>query len=66
MSLRRCGRCAIPRLVRSISGALPEGEYIDLVRQAGFTQINVRRSHSSGSAAGVPVYSIQVSARKAS
>ncbi|HOW90952.1 MAG TPA: arsenite methyltransferase [Anaerolineaceae bacterium] len=49
-----------------ISGALPEGEYIDLVRQAGFTQINVRRSHSSGSAAGVPVYSIQVSARKAS
>jgi len=49
-----------------ISGALPEGEYIDLVRQAGFTQINVRRSASSGSAAGVPVYSIQVSARKAS
>lgn len=49
-----------------ISGALPEGEYIDLVKQAGFTEINVRKSTSSGSAAGVPVYSIQLSARKES
>ena len=49
-----------------ISGALPEGKYIDLVKQAGFRQINVRKSRSSGSAAGIPVYSIQVSARKES
>ncbi len=47
-----------------ISGALPEGEYIDLVKQAGFTEIKVRKSTSSGSAAGIPVYSIQLSARK--
>ena len=48
-----------------ISGALPESEYIDLVRQAGFVQIQVRASTSQGTSAGVPVYSIQLSARKA-
>ncbi len=48
-----------------VSGALPEQEYVDLVKQAGFGEINVRRSTSSGTAAGVPVYSVQVSARKA-
>jgi arsenite methyltransferase len=47
-----------------VSGALPEQEYVDLVKQAGFTDVNVRRSTSSGTAAGVPVYSVQVSARK--
>ena len=47
-----------------ISGALPEGEYVDLVRQAGFTDVTVRRSTSSGVSAGVPVYSVQLSARK--
>ncbi|MBN1665462.1 MAG: arsenite methyltransferase [Anaerolineales bacterium] len=47
-----------------ISGALPEGEYLDLVRQAGFRELSVRRSTSSGTSAGVPIYSIQVSARK--
>lgn len=47
-----------------ISGALPQQEYLDLVRQAGFTGISVRRSTSAGTSAGVPVYSIQVSARK--
>lgn len=47
-----------------ISGALPEGEYLDLIRQAGFRDIRVRRSTSSGISAGVPFYSIQVSAKK--
>jgi len=47
-----------------ISGALPEEEYLDLVAQAGFTDVAVRRSTSAGTSAGVPVYSVQVSARK--
>jgi ubiquinone/menaquinone biosynthesis C-methylase UbiE len=47
-----------------ISGALPEAEYIDLVKQAGFKDVSVRRSTSSGTSAGVPVYSVQLSARK--
>lgn len=47
-----------------ISGALPEAEYIDLVRSAGFSKISVRRSTSHGIASDVPVYSIQVSAKK--
>lgn len=47
-----------------ISGALPEAEYIDLVKQAGFTDVSVRRSTSGGQALGVPVYSVQLSARK--
>lgn len=47
-----------------ISGALPEPEYLDLVKQAGFKDIDVRRSTSAGISEGVPVYSVQVSARK--
>ena len=47
-----------------ISGALPEGEYLDLVRQAGFRDIQVQRSSTSGISAGIPFYSIQVSAIK--
>jgi arsenite methyltransferase len=47
-----------------ISGALPEAEYVALVRQAGFTDVSVRRSSSSGVSAGVDVYSVQLSARK--
>lgn len=47
-----------------ISGALPEQEYVDLVKQAGFKDVSVRRSTSSGASAGVPVYSVQVSAKK--
>ena len=49
-----------------VSGALPEQEYVDLVRQAGFMDVTVRRSTSSGTAAGVPFYSVQVSAKKQS
>jgi len=47
-----------------VSGALPEAEYVDLVKQAGFRDVTVRRSTSAGISAGVPVYSVQVSARK--
>lgn len=47
-----------------ISGALPEGEYVDLVKQAGFKDISVRRSTSSGTSAGIAIYSVQLSARK--
>ncbi len=47
-----------------ISGALPEQEYVDLVRQAGFQDVQVRRSTSAGISEGVPIYSVQVSAVK--
>ncbi len=47
-----------------VSGALPEQEYVDLVKQAGFVDVTVRRSTSGGTAAGAPVYSVQVSAKK--
>jgi len=47
-----------------VSGALPEQEYVDLVKQAGFVDVIVRRSTSSGTAADVPIYSVQVSAKK--
>jgi SAM-dependent methyltransferase len=47
-----------------ISGALPEQEYVDLVKQAGFNDVTVRRSTSAGVSSGVPVYSVQVSAKK--
>ena len=47
-----------------VAGALPEREYLDLVEQAGFTEVTARRSTSSGSVGGVPVYSLIVSARK--
>lgn len=49
-----------------VNGALPEQEYLDLVRQAGFTEIAAQRTLSSGQIAGVPVYSLAVSARKRS
>jgi ubiquinone/menaquinone biosynthesis C-methylase UbiE len=47
-----------------ISGALPEQEYLDLVAQAGFEQITLRRKTSAGTYAGVTIYSVAVSARK--
>lgn len=48
-----------------VFGALPEAEYLDLVAQAGFTDLRVRRSASMGGIGGVAVYSVIVSARKA-
>jgi ubiquinone/menaquinone biosynthesis C-methylase UbiE len=47
-----------------VTGALPEQEYVDLVAQAGFRDIRVRRSPASGTTAGVPIYSAYVSAVK--
>jgi len=47
-----------------VSGALPEGEYLDMVAQAGFGDVAVRRSATAGELNGVPVYSVIVSARK--
>ncbi len=47
-----------------ISGALPEEEYVDLVKHAGFVDVSVRKSSSAGTSEGVSVYSVQVSARK--
>ncbi len=46
-----------------VYGALPEQEYVDLIAQAGFENIQVRRS-TSGEINGVKLYSAQVSARK--
>jgi len=49
-----------------VSGALPEQEYLDLIAQAGFKDIRVRRSASAGETSGVLVYFLLVSARKGS
>jgi ubiquinone/menaquinone biosynthesis C-methylase UbiE len=57
-------RASVEGWSECVSGALPESEYIDLVKQAGFKNVSVRRSTSSGIASGVSIYSIQVSARK--
>ncbi len=47
------------------NGALPEREYLDLVRQAGFVDVLGQRGLSGGELAGVAVYSLSLSARKA-
>jgi SAM-dependent methyltransferase len=47
-----------------VFGALPEQEYVDLIAQAGFKDITVRRSASAGGIEGVRVYSVGVSATK--
>ena len=48
-----------------VAGALPAGEYLDLIAQAGFQHITTRRSASMGEAFGISVYSIIASAMKA-
>jgi arsenite methyltransferase len=47
-----------------VHGALPEGEYLDLVRAAGFTDVRASRSLSGGVIEGVAIYSVSVSACK--
>jgi arsenite methyltransferase len=47
-----------------VHGALPEGEYLDLVHAAGFTDVRTTRSLSGGVIEGVSIYSVSVSARK--
>lgn len=47
-----------------VTGALPEQEYLDLITQAGFENINTRRSASNGEVVGISVYSVIASAQK--
>ena len=47
-----------------VSGALPKQEYLDLVAQAGFQNIQTRISHSYGEDHGVHIFSLAVSAHK--
>jgi arsenite methyltransferase len=47
-----------------VSGSLPEAEYLDLIKQAGFTQVKSRRSVSGGTIDDEELYSVIVSARK--
>jgi hypothetical protein len=47
-----------------VAGALPEREYTDLMRQAGFTQIQVRKSVASGEIGGAQIFSALISAVK--
>ncbi len=47
-----------------VHGALPEQEYLALVKQAGFTEVKATRTISGGAVEGVQVYSLSVSARK--
>jgi arsenite methyltransferase len=47
-----------------ISGALPEQEYLDLIKQAGFTNLTTQRSQKSIKFGDVKVYSLIVSAQK--
>jgi hypothetical protein len=47
-----------------VNGALPEREYLDLMAQAGFENIQTARSGLGGEIEGVQVYSLYVSATK--
>jgi len=47
-----------------VSGALPEREYLDLVRAAGFTDVEAHSAPSKGTVNGIEVYSVIVTARK--
>ena len=47
-----------------VYGALPEQEYIDLIAQAGFIDVKVRRSPGEEASPGVIAYSAGISARK--
>jgi 2-polyprenyl-3-methyl-5-hydroxy-6-metoxy-1,4-benzoquinol methylase len=47
-----------------VAGAIPAGEYLDLIAQAGFKDIQTRRSSVTEQSGGVEVYSLLVSAVK--
>ncbi|HEX2981302.1 MAG TPA: arsenite methyltransferase, partial [Anaerolineaceae bacterium] len=47
-----------------VYGALPEQEYLDLVKEAGFKDVRTQRSGSAGALDGTDIYSLQVSAIK--
>ena len=47
-----------------IFGALPEQEYLDLIAQAGFKDVRVKRSPNAGEYEGIKIYSALVQAKK--
>jgi ubiquinone/menaquinone biosynthesis C-methylase UbiE len=47
-----------------VQGALPEREYLALVRSAGFSDVKSSRTFSGGWIAGTHVYSLAITARK--
>jgi SAM-dependent methyltransferase len=47
-----------------VAGALSEQEYLQLIRQAGFSDVGVAARIASGGQSGLPVASVQVQARK--
>lgn len=57
-------RSDLTRWAGCVHGALPEQEYLNLVKQAGFTGVRAARTLSGGEVEGVRVYSLSVSARK--
>jgi ubiquinone/menaquinone biosynthesis C-methylase UbiE len=63
-SLSAQGRQSAEQWGGCVFGALPEQEYLDLVAQAGFSEVKSQRSTQSGEADGVRVYSAQISAQK--
>lgn len=65
-SLSATGRQSAENWGGCVFGALPEQEYLDLIAQAGFNDVQCRRSVEAGWVDGVRVYSAQVSAQKQS
>ncbi len=47
-----------------VHGALPEGEYLRLLRAAGFSDVHAARTRSGGRVGDVEVYSVSVTATK--
>ena len=47
-----------------VYGALPQEEYLDLISQAGFSEISIRQRQFAGNYGDVALYSLTVSARK--
>jgi hypothetical protein len=47
-----------------VYGALPEGEYLHLLSQAGFENVTVRQRSSPGETAGVKLHSAIITAKK--
>ena len=62
--LSSAGRQSAEQWGGCVFGALPEQEYLDLIAQAGFSEVQSRRSEQAGPVDGAWVYSAQVSARK--
>jgi arsenite methyltransferase len=63
-SLSAAGRQSAESWGGCVFGALPEQEYLDLIAQAGFREVECRRSVEAGQVDGVRVYSVHVAAQK--